>query len=174
VWPETREIVRDTGPVGLPEAIHETGMLLPEIGSLICCRVLHLAQQVIRMLAGKSRITFEIITCGAQPMAGRAPTCVRFASSLQEPAIPGSLARRRFQYADVSSDIGDILRICQMVLVSEVLHPHIPATVLPKIDQLAGDDTKVLSGHRRYGAIARASAVNPVARGAGCKQFRAM
>jgi hypothetical protein len=171
---ETREIVRDPGPIDLPEVLHGTGMVLREIGSLICCRVLHLAQQVIRMLAGKSRIAFAIITRGVRPMTGRAPTRIRFATTIQVRAVPGSLVRRRFEGADVSSDIGDILCVYQMVLVSEVLHTQIPAIVMPEIDQLAGNDRKVLSRHGRYGAIARTSAVNTVACSTGCKQFRAM
>src|SRR3569833_309005 len=58
------------------------------------------------------------------------------------------------QTADVSSDIGDILQVGQMVLVGEVPHARIRAVAGTKIDEGSDNDSQMLTGDGRNGSIA--------------------
>lgn len=70
----------------------------------------------------------------------------------------------------IRRDIRDRLSIGKVVVIGEVLHPRIPATVEAIINQLLHEDGGVLAGDSRNVAVERALALHPMANPADSKE----
>ena len=132
---------------------------------------MHLAQQVSVVLTREPRIASGIVALARSSMTGGAGACVkpRASTDMLAAAYPRALYWR--QVVDVGGDIGDILRVTEVVVIRVMLHERVPALVVTEIDQLRDEHAQVLAGDRRNPSVCCPAAVSAVAGGAGDKQM---
>ena len=103
-------------------------------------------------------------------VAPPAQTRIARGTESQEVSAPLTAREPHIESAYVGRYIGDRLRVGQVMAVSKMLHPRVPATIVPKIHQLFHQNGRPLTGDARYLPVTRTASIEPVAGGARLKE----
>jgi hypothetical protein len=128
------------------------------------------------VLTGEPRPEVKQVALSERAVARFAHAEINAGALLQVLACPHRVESRReaAQASDVSRDVGQLLRIREMMLIAEVLHPLVPALVVSEVDELLEQHRPVLAGNGGNGSVRSTETVAPVAGGAGFEENRSV
>jgi hypothetical protein len=129
-----------------------------------------------RVLSGEAGPGAQQVALTQRAMASLATPEVDARAFAQVRTIADAASRGREtpQAGHVGGHVRQVLGTGQVMAVGEILHALVPALVVAEVGELLEQDAAVLAGNGGYLAVRGATAVGPVAGGAGLIQLGAV